>query len=424
MLDIKLIRENPDFIREKLKLRREDDKIILRIFDIDKRRREIIRKDESLKELRNKVSDQIAVMKKNKENADERITEMRKVHAEIKELDDELRKLDMMIDGELKFLPNSPKDDVPIGKTEDDNVEVKVWGEKKNFDFKVLDHLELGKKLDILDFDIGTKITGSGFPFYKGKGAILERALLNFMLDTHIKNKYIEVMPPIIVNSASMETAEKIPKFADDMYHIERDDMYIIPTAEVPLVNIHRDEILKPESLPIKYCAFTNCFRREAGSYGKETKGFLRVHQFNKVELVNFCTPESSYGELDKMLIDACNILEKLNIHYRIIELCTGDLGFSASKCYDIEVWSYAEKKWLEVSSISNFTDFQSRRGKIRYKKIIEHGKAKTKFVHILNGSGLATSRLIVSLFETYQTEDGHIVVPEVLREYTNFDLI
>jgi seryl-tRNA synthetase len=244
------------------------------------------------------------------------------------------------------------------------------------------------------------------------------------MLDTHIKNEYIEVLPPVLVNSVSMEAAEKIPKFAEDMYHIERDNLYVIPTAEVPIVNIHRDEILRTEELPIKYCSFTNCFRREAGSYGKETKGFLRVHQFNKVELVDFCTPENSYKELEKMLLDACNILERLNIHHRIIELCTGDLGFSASKCYDIEVWSYAEKKWLEASSVSNFTDFQSRRGKIRHKKIYEGGKTKTEFVHILNGSGLATSRLIVSLLETYQTEDGHVVVPEVLRKYTGFDII
>jgi len=424
MLDIKLIREKPDFISEKLKLRNEDDKIILRILGIDKKRREVIKKDESLKELRNKVSDQIAVMKKNKENTDEKISEMKQVSGEIKKLDEELRKFDSMVDGELMFIPNNPEDDVPIGKSEADNVEIKLCGEKKKFDFKVLDHLELGKKLDILDFDIGTKIAGSGFPFYKGKGATLERALWNFMLDTHIKNGYIEVLPPILANSASMEAAEKIPKFADDMYHIERDDLYAIPTAEVPLVNIHRDEILRPEELPIKYCSFTNCFRREAGSYGKDTKGFLRVHQFNKVELVNFCIPESSYDQLEKMLVDACNILDKLDIHYRIIELCTGDLSFSASKCYDIEVWSYAENKWLEASSVSNFTDFQSRRGKIRYKKILKGGKTKPEFVHILNGSGLATSRLIVSLLETYQDKDGHIIVPEALRKYTGFDII
>ena len=424
MLDIKLIREKPDFIREKLKLRNEDDKIILRILGIDKKRREVIKKDESLKELRNKVSDQIAVMKKNKENTDEKISEMKQVSGEIKKLDEELRKFDSMVDGELMFIPNNPEDDVPIGKSEADNVEIKVCGEKKKFDFKVLDHLELGKKLDILDFDIGTKIAGSGFPFYKGKGATLERALWNFMLDTHIKNGYIEVLPPILANSTSMEAAEKIPKFADDMYHIERDDLYAIPTAEVPLVNIHRDEILRPEELPIKYCSFTNCFRREAGSYGKDTKGFLRVHQFNKVELVDFCVPESSYDQLEKMLLDACNILDKLDIHYRIIELCTGDLSFSASKCYDIEVWSYAENKWLEASSVSNFTDFQSRRGKIRYKKILKGGKTKPEFVHILNGSGLATSRLIVSLLETYQNKDGHIIVPEALRKYTGFDII
>lgn len=317
-----------------------------------------------------------------------------------------------------------PAEGIPYGKSAEENVEVKVWGDKKNFDFKVKDHIELTKKLDILDFERGTKISGSGFPLYKGKGATLERSLINFMLDTHITKGYREVMPPILVNRASMEAAEKVPKFEEDMYHMNEDDLFAIPTAEVPIINIHRDEILKEEELPVKYCGFTNCFRREAGSYGKDTKGFLRVHQFNKVELINFCTPESSYVEMEKMLLDACAILEALNVHYRVIELCTGDMGFSASKCYDIEVWSYAEDKWLEASSVSNCTDFQSRRAKIRYKKVLENGKTKTELLHILNGSGLATSRLMVAMLEANQTKEGNIVVPEVLRKYTGFDII
>ncbi|MBN8572235.1 MAG: serine--tRNA ligase, partial [Ignavibacteria bacterium] len=325
----------------------------------------------------------------------------------------------------LYFIPALPADGVPEGKDASENVEVKVWGEKKKFDFEVKDHVQLSKKLDILDFERGTKISGSGFPLYKGKGATLERALINFMLDTHTQqNGYNEVMVPVLVNKASMEAAEKIPKFEEDMYHVTADDLYAIPTAEVPILNIHRDEILKQDELPIKYCGFTNCFRREAGSYGKDTKGFLRVHQFNKVELFNFCTPETSYQELETMLGHACGLLEKLGVYYRVIELCTGDMGYSASKCYDIEVWSYAEDKWLEASSVSNCTDFQSRRAQIRYKKVLENGKTKTELVHMLNGSGLATSRLMVAMLEANQNADGSINVPECLQKYTKFDLI
>lgn len=424
MLDIKLIRENPDYVREKLKIRNENDSVILKLQEIDKKRLEIIRKAEVLKELRNKVSDEIGTMKKAKQNADEKIAEMKKVSDEIKQYDEDLRKVDEEIEKELYYIPALPDDSVPLGKSADENVERIVCGEKLNFDFKVKDHVELGKMLDILDFERGTKISGSGFPLYKGKGATIERALINFMLDTHIANGYREVMPPILVNRASMEAAEKVPKFEEDMYRTDPDDLFAIPTAEVPIINIHRDEIFKQDELPLKYCGFTNCFRREAGSYGKDTKGFLRVHQFNKVELINFCTPEKSYEELEKMLLDARRILDGLKVHYRIIELCTGDIGFSASKCYDIEVWSYAENKWLEASSVSNCTDFQSRRAKIRYKKVLEGGKTKTELVHILNGSGLATSRLMVALMESNQTKDGHIVVPEALRKYTGFDLI
>lgn len=425
MLDIKLIRENPELVKEKLSLRNEDAGVIANVQQADSKRLEVIKKSETLKELRNKVSDEIGAMKKSKANASEKITEMKKVSDEIKVLDAELRSIEEEVEQLLYYIPALPAEGVPLGKSAEENVEVRVSGEKKVFPFKVKDHIELTKKLDILDFERGAKITGSGFPLYKGKGATLERSLINFMLDTHISKGYREVMTPVLVNRASMAAAEKVPKFEEDMYHINEDDLFAIPTAEVPIINIHRDEILKEEELPMRYCGFTTCFRREAGSYGKDTKGFLRVHQFNKVELINFCTPETSYNEMEKMLGDACAILEALKIHYRVIELCTGDIGFSASKCYDIEVWSYAEDKWLEASSVSNCTDFQSRRAKIRYKTTPKEGiKSKTELVHILNGSGLATSRLMVAMLEANQTAEGAIIVPEVLRKYTGFDVI
>lgn len=424
MLDIKLIRENPDFVREKLRLRGEDESSIHRILKFDSERLEVIQKAEKLKELRNNVSDEIAQLKKNKEDAEDKILEMRKVSDEIKQFDVQLREYEKQIDDELINIANIAADNVPEGKDASENVEIRQSGEKKEFDFKVRDHMELAKLHDILDFERGAKITGSGFPLYKGKGATLERALWNFMLDTQIKNGYKEVLPPILVNRESMVAAEKVPKFEEDMYHMEKDDLYAIPTAEVPIVNIHRDEVLKEEELPIKYCGFTNCFRREAGSYGKDTKGFLRVHQFNKVELVNFCKPEDSYTELENMLNHACGILDELGMYYRVIELCAGDLGFSSAKTYDIEVWSYGENAWLEASSVSNFTDFQARRGKIRYKKSLADGKTKTEFVNILNGSGLATSRLIVAMLEASQDENGNLNVPEALRKYTGFDRI
>jgi len=424
MLDLKLIRENTEIVKTKLSLRGEDITTVDKILELDKNRLELIHNTEKMKEKRNKVSDEIAVMKKNKSDTSEKISEMKKVSDEIKLIDEELRKYASDIDLLLKYVPNLPHDSVPYGKSEKDNVEIKKWGEKKSFDFEVKDHVELGKTLDILDFERGTKISGSGFALYKGKGAQLERALINFMLEEQGKNGYREVITPVLVSRASMEAAEKIPKFEEDMYHMEKDDLFAIPTAEVSIMNIHRDEILKQEDLPLRYCGFTNCFRREAGSYGKDTKGFLRVHQFNKVELINLCLPENSYAELENMLSHALGILEKLNLHYRVLELCTADIGFAASKCYDIEVWSYAEDKWLETSSVSNCTDFQSRRAMIRYKKVLENNKTKTEFVHALNGSGLATSRLLVGLLEANQTKEGNIIIPEVLRRYTGFDSI
>lgn len=428
MLDIKLIRENADLVKAKLLLRNEDTGKIDEILELDKSRLEILHKVEVMKETRNKVSAEIAKMKKEKIDAEEveiKIAEMKKVGDDIKGYDDELRAIESKIESILYYIPALPADGVPEGKDASENVEIKVWGEKKKFDFEVKDHVQLSKKLDILDFERGTKISGSGFALYKGQGATLERALINFMLDIHItQNGYNEVMVPVLVNRASMEAAEKVPKFEEDMYHMTEDDLFAIPTAEVPILNIHRDEILKQDELPVKYCGFTNCFRREAGSYGKDTKGFLRVHQFNKVELFNFCTPETSYEELETMLGHACGLLEALGVYYRVIELCTGDMGFSASKCYDIEVWSYAEDKWLEASSVSNCTDFQSRRAQIRYKKILENGKTKTELVHMLNGSGLATSRLMVAMLEANQNADGSINVPECLQKYTGFNLI
>ncbi|HMQ78100.1 MAG TPA: serine--tRNA ligase [Ignavibacteria bacterium] len=419
MLDLKLIRENPELIKQKLEARNMSADSVEKILALDMKRREYIGEVEKLKSLRNTVSQEIAKMKKGGANADDKIADMKKVSDDIKAIDDKLAETEKNIDNILRDIPNIAEDSVPLGKTSDDNVQFKIHGEKALGDFKFLDHVELGKKLDILDFGIGAKISGSGFPFYKGKGAILERALINFMLDTHKSNGYTEVGMPFLVNRESMEAAEKVPKFEEDMYRTVPDDLFAIPTAEVPIVNIHRDEVMDAKTFPVKYCGYTACFRREAGSYGKDTKGFLRVHQFNKVELINFCLPEESYAQMEEMLSHACGILEALNIHYRVVNVCTGDMGFAASKQYDIEVWSPAENKWLEASSVSNCTDFQSRRAMIRFKR-----DKKTEYVHILNGSGLATSRLYVSLIESNQTPEGKIIIPKVLQPYTGFDTI
>lgn len=419
MLDLKLIRDNPQLIKQKLEARNMSADSVEKILALDIKRREFIGEVEKLKSLRNIVSQEIAKMKKEGANADDKIADMKKVSDDIKAIDDKLAEAEKNIDNILRDIPNIAEDSVPLGKSSDDNVQFKIHGEKASGDFKFLDHVELGKKLDILDFGIGAKISGSGFPFYKGKGAILERALINFMLDTHKGNGYTEVGMPFLVNRESMEAAEKVPKFEEDMYRTEPDDLFAIPTAEVPIVNIHRDEVMDAKTFPVKYCGYTACFRREAGSYGKDTKGFLRVHQFNKVELINFCLPEESYAQMEEMLGHACGILEELNIHYRVVNVCTGDMGFAASKQYDIEVWSPAEEKWLEASSVSNCTDFQSRRAMIRFKR-----DKKTEYVHILNGSGLATSRLYVSLIESNQTPEGKIIIPRVLQQYTGFDTI
>ena len=424
MLDIKFIRENPDQVKKGVANKYEADRID-ELLTLDTRRRELITEVEELKAQKNKVSSQIPIMKKAGEDITAILDEMKKVSDQTAELDSTLRETEEKLNDILMFIPNIPHESVPVGKLADDNVFIREWlpeGYSIDLESKFLDHIELGRKLNILDFERGAKVSGSGFPVYTGKGATLERALINFMLDLHInKHNYTEVFPPFLVNTNSMIGTGQLPKMADDMYHVVKDDLYLIPTAEVPVTNLHRDEILSESNLPINYVGYSACFRREAGSYGKDSKGFLRVHQFNKVEMVKIVEPESSYDELENIVNDAEDVLQALKIPYKIVLLCTGDLSFSAAKCYDIETWSPAEKKWLEASSCSNFGDFQARRANIKFRR---QSSKKPEFVHTLNGSGLATSRLMVSLLEKYQTASGNIEVPEVLQKYTGFSII
>ncbi len=424
MLDIKFIRENPELVKTGIKNKNEKDTVD-EILVLDKRRREILNEVEVLKAERNSVSKEIGVLKREGKDATEIMSRMKSVSEKIKGLDAELRETEEKLNEKMLWVPNLPHESVPVGKDENDNVEVRRW-EPDGFiyekDFELKDHLELGKKLGILDFDRGAKITGSGFPVYVGKGAALERALINFMLDLHIqKHGYTEVIPPLLVNRDSMVGTGQIPKMEDDMYQIPKDELYAIPTAEVPITNLHRNEILSEVEIPKKYVGYTACFRREAGSYGKDSKGFLRVHQFNKVEMVKIVKTEDSYDELEKITNDAEDILKELNIPYRVLMLCTGDLSFSAAKCYDIETWSPAENKWLEASSCSNFETFQARRLNLRYRS---KDDKKVHLLSTLNGSGLATSRLMVSLLENYQTPDGKVIVPKALHKYTGFTVI
>jgi seryl-tRNA synthetase len=424
MLDIKFIRENPEIVKQGIINKNEKDRVD-EILALDEKRRKIISEAEELKAQKNQVSAKIPQMKKAGEATTQIFAEMKTVSDKISELDNQLKNIEDELNAILLFIPNLPHSSVPIGKTAEQNVEIRKWT-PENFSYqkqdKTLDHVELGKKLNILDFERGAKISGSGFPVYVGKGATLERALINFMLDYHLTHhSYKEVLPPFLVNKESMYGTGQLPKMEDDMYAIEKDGLYPIPTAEVPITNLHRDEMVAEKDLPIRYVGYSACFRREAGSYGKESKGFLRVHQFNKVEMVKIVKSETSYYELELLVNDAEDILKALKIPYRIIMLCTGDLSFSAAKCYDIETWSLAEQRWLEASSCSNFEDFQARRANIRFKR---EGQKKPEFVHTLNGSGLATSRLMVSLLETYQTPEGTVKVPEVLQKYTGFSEI
>ena len=424
MLDLKFIRENPELVKEGIKNKNEKDRID-EVLNLDEERRNLIIQTDELKHKRNQVSSQIPQMKKAGQDVSPILAEMKNVSDKIAELDSQLKNIESDLNDILMFIPNMPHSSVPVGKSSEENVEVRQWL-PDGFSFEkeemVQDHIELGKKLKILDFERGAKISGSGFPLYIGKGATLERALLNFMLDYHLQNHgFSEVFPPFLVNRDSMKGTGQLPKMEDDMYFIDKDDLFPIPTAEVPITNMYRGDILNESDLPVQYVGYSACFRREAGSYGKESKGFLRVHQFNKVEMVKFVKPENSYDELEKLVNDAEDILKELKIPYRILMLCTGDLSFAAAKCYDIETWSPAENKWLEASSCSNFENFQARRANIRFRN---EATKKPEFVHTLNGSGLATSRLMVSLLENYQTPEGKIIVPKVLQKYTGFELI
>lgn len=425
MLDIRFIRENAERVRQAIAIKRGDD-VVDTVLELDKQRRAIIQDVEQLKNTRNVVSEEIARLKRSKEPAEEKIAEMKGVSDRITQQDVELREIEGRLNYLLDTIPNLTHESVPPGEDASKNVEVKRFsptGESHWFEQKQgLDHLQVAEKYTLFDFKRGAKITQAGFPLYLGRGAQLERALINFMLDVHTRSHgYQEVMPPFFVNADSLRGTGNLPKFGDQVYYMPEDELYAIPTAEVPITNMYRDEVLAAESLPVTYCGFSACFRREAGSYGKDTRGFLRVHEFNKVELVKFTLPDTSYDEHERLTADAERILELLGIPYRRILLCQGDTSFSSAKTYDLEVWAPVEGKWLEASSCSNFEDFQARRANIRFKR---DPKAKPEYVHTLNGSGLATSRLMVALLENFQTSDGTIRIPEVLHPYLPFTAI
>ncbi len=407
MLDIKFIRENPEIVKKSLKdrnLKLNLDEVI----SLDAERRQILQEAEALKAEKNKSS-------KGGKPTPEIITRMKQISQKISDFDIKVEEIDSQCSILLLNIPNIPHNSIPVGPPEANKV-VREWGEKPKFVYKPKTHLELGHDLDILDFPRSSKISGSGFCLFKGLGAKLERALINFMLDLHTKEHgYKEVFPPFLVNRESMTGTGQLPKLEEDMYRLKDDDLFLIPTAEVPVTNIHRDEIIEEENLPLYYTAYTACFRREAGSYGKDTKGLMRVHQFDKVELVKFVKPENSFDELEALLNNAETVLQKLGLPYRVLMLATGDISFAASKCYDIEAWASGIEKNLEVSSCSNFTDFQARRANIKYRP---KERKKPEFVHTLNGSGVAMARIVIAIMENYQNEDGSITIPEVLRPY------
>lgn len=418
---LKIIRENPEKIRENIS-RKNEKADIDPIIKLDEERRAIIQEVEKLKNARNIATQEIAALKKSKENADDKIAEMKLVSDKIKELDDKLRDIELQLEEMVLAVPNMLHESVPTGKTADDNVVIKSWGTPLA-EGEYTDHIEISKRLSLIDFERGAKVSGSGFHFYTAAGAKLERALINFMLDFHTENNgYSEIMPPFMVNEDSMRGTGQLPKMAEDMYTMQIDNMYMIPTAEVPLTNFYAQNQINTEDLPIKFCGYSPCFRREAGSYGKDTRGLLRLHQFNKVELVKFVKPETSYNELESLVADVEKVLQALKIPYRVILLCSGDTSFSSAKTYDIEVWSPADKKWLEVSSCSNFEDFQARRAGIKYKPT---PNSKPENVHTLNGSGLATPRLLAAIMENYYDAAGNTLqVPEVLQQYTKISEI
>jgi len=417
MLDLKFVRTNLDLVTDMLKDRGYD--LDLSGFQrLDKKRRSILTGLEELRYQRNKVSDQIAVMKKSGEDVSSLISEMKAVSKEIKEIEAELPDIMDQLNRPLMLIPNIPHESVVVGKDADDNPVIRKWGKIRDFDFNPLPHWEIGEKLNILDFSRAAKIAGSRFSLQSGLGARLERVLSNFMLDIHTNNHgYTEILPPFLVNSVSMTGTGQLPKFREDLFKVDGWDLFLIPTAEVPVTNIHRDEILSFNELPIRYVSYTPCFRSEAGSYGKDTRGLIRQHQFNKVELVKFCCPEDSDQELESLTADAEEILQSLELPYRVVSLCTGDLGFSAAKTYDIEVWLPGQQLFREISSCSNFTDFQARRANIRFRRKKGSG---TELAHTINGSGLAVGRTLVAILENYQQPDGSVVIPEALRPYLN----
>jgi seryl-tRNA synthetase len=414
MIDIKILRKSPEVIMEMLK-KRNMDFSLEKIIELDKRMRNIKAELDKLRGELNSASKRIGIMKAKGENVEEELAALKGLSDRVSQLEDEFRRVEEELTENLLRLPNIPHSSVPVGKGAEDNVEVKRWGNPPEFDFEPLPHWEIGKRLGILDFERGAKIAGSGFTLYTGLGARLEFALISFMLDLHIKEHgYKEVLTPFMVNEKSMLTTGQLPKFKEDMYKIEGDDMYLIPTAEVPVTNIHRDEILPESVLPLKYVAYSPCFRLEAGSYGQDVRGIIRQHQFNKVELVKFSHPDTSYEELESLLLDAEDVLKKLGLHYRVVVLCTGDLGFSASKTYDIEVWLPSQRTYKEISSVSNFEDFQARRGNIRFRD----SSGRVRYVHTLNGSGLAVGRTVAAILENYQRKDGSVRIPDVLVPY------
>ena len=417
MLDLRFIRSRLDDVKQMLADRKYA--LDLSLFEtVDKKRREILAVLENLRHRRNTVSEEIARLKKAGQDAASLIGEMKKVSVEIKELESALSGVDEELQPLLMIIPNMPHLSVAVGADEKDNPVVRTWGEAPERDFEPMPHWEIGERLGILDFGRAAKIAGARFSLYRGAGALLERALINFMLDIHTREHgYTEVIPPFMVNSASMTGTGQLPKFKDDLFKIEGWDFYLIPTAEVPVTNIHRDEVLPEEALPIYYVSYTPCFRSEAGSYGKDTRGLIRQHQFNKVELVKFSKPESSYDELEKLTGNAETILRRLGLPYRVVFLCTADLGFASAKTYDLEVWLPGQALYREISSCSNFEDFQARRAAVRFKR---KGAGGTELVHTLNGSGLAVGRTFVAVLENYQQKDGSVLIPEALRPYMN----
>lgn len=420
MLDARFVRENIDVIKKSLRHRNytiQFDEFLR----FEEQRRAILKEAEELRNRRNVVSEEVGKLRKQKQDAAKLIEEMKGVSDRIREFDEKLKSLEEGINGFLLNVPNIPDESVPVGKDETGNVEVRKLGEPRQFDFEPLNHWDIGEMLGILEFERAAKIAGARFSLTKGLGAKLERSLMNFMLDLNTSKGYKEVFPPILVNRESMTGTGQLPKFESELFIIRDPEFYLIPTAEVPVTNIHRNEILNEKDLPIYYTAYTPCFRREAGSYGKDVRGLIRQHQFNKVELVKFVKPEDSFDELESLAKDAEDILRKLELPYRVVALCTGDLGFSASKTYDLEVWLPGQQKYREISSCSNFTDFQARRANIRFKR---EGKKGTEFLHTLNGSALAIGRTVVAILENYQQKDGSVTVPEVLRPYMGTEVI